>query len=382
MLQEAISDYLLWMISTGYSESTWEHTERALRCFSTFVKERNITRNVIFTLDTLHAYQEKRGHTYTYAVKGLWQYLYEKGRISQPLQREKPRLPDVYEQYILYYSKLKHPHNYSLLILRRVLSAFNDYLEKKRICLSKLRIEDIDTFLIEYNRPYALQTQGGHRSYLRGFLRYLYQIRGIVHKDFAPLLVGAPVYAQTKPPKFLRPQEVQRVFAGLKLSSARGLRSYAMLLFIFTLGLRPKEISLISLDDIFFSKGQVSIKDRKATNPIMLPLPDITIKAIAAYIVGARPKTAQRTLFLCHRAPYRPISPPAVSMDIKSCMRKANLTSSAYWLRHTYAQNLLERGTSIFEIKEMMGHDRIQTSQCYIHIHTKLMREVLFNETL
>jgi len=62
-------------------------------------------------------------------------------------------------------------------------------------------------------------------------------------------------------------------------------------------------------------------------------------------------------------------------------MRKANLPSSAYWLRHTYAQNLLQAGASIFEIKQMMGHDKIQTTQRYLHIYTQLMREVLFDET-
>jgi site-specific recombinase XerD len=63
-------------------------------------------------------------------------------------------------------------------------------------------------------------------------------------------------------------------------------------------------------------------------------------------------------------------------------MRKANIAASAYWLRHTYAQNLLEQEVSIFEIKEMLGHDRIQTTHRYIHINIKLMREVLFDETL
>jgi site-specific recombinase XerD len=63
-------------------------------------------------------------------------------------------------------------------------------------------------------------------------------------------------------------------------------------------------------------------------------------------------------------------------------MRKAGLTASAYWLRHTYAQNLLEAGVSIFEIKEMLGHDSIESSRKYLHVHVKLMREVLFDETI
>jgi len=58
----------------------------------------------------------------------------------------------------------------------------------------------------------------------------------------------------------------------------------------------------------------------------------------------------------------------------------AIVSSTAYWLRHTYAQNLLEAGTPFFEIKEMMGHDSIETTRRYLHVHTKLMRKVLFDD--
>ena len=62
-------------------------------------------------------------------------------------------------------------------------------------------------------------------------------------------------------------------------------------------------------------------------------------------------------------------------------MKKACLPSTAYWLRHTYAQNLLEAGCSIFEIKEMLGHDKIESTKNYLRIHIQLMRKVLFDET-
>jgi site-specific recombinase XerD len=63
-------------------------------------------------------------------------------------------------------------------------------------------------------------------------------------------------------------------------------------------------------------------------------------------------------------------------------MKKAGLDSSGYWLRHTYAQNLLEAGRSFYEVKEMLGHDNIESTGVYLHIHAALMRKVLFNETL
>jgi len=63
-------------------------------------------------------------------------------------------------------------------------------------------------------------------------------------------------------------------------------------------------------------------------------------------------------------------------------MRKIGIPKGAYGLRHPYAQNLLEAGVSIYEIKEMMGHDSIESTKKYLHVHIKLMREVLFDETL
>ena len=80
--------------------------------------------------------------------------------------------------------------------------------------------------------------------------------------------------------------------------------------------------------------------------------------------------------------PHSPIQPGTVVGAIGKVMKKADLSSSAYWLRHTYAQNLLGIGRSIYEIKEMMGHQNIQSTQRYLYIDTEQMRKVLFNETL
>ncbi|MCK5350840.1 MAG: tyrosine-type recombinase/integrase, partial [Desulfobacula sp.] len=113
------------------------------------------------------------------------------------------------------------------------------------------------------------------------------------------------------------------------------------------------------------------------------PLPDDTIKAITAYIVGGRPKSKHRTLFLQLVPPYNPVNKKNdIKHYIRNCMQKNNLSATTYWLRHSYAQNLLESGVSIYGIKEMMGHKNIESSRKYLSIHIKLMREVIIDEIL
>ncbi len=384
-LEKATGDYLKWMIASGYAESGLKAYEKILKRFLCFVKEKEIAWDDIFTWNTLRAFQGRKPSTeVNRVIKKFACYLLERKRIKKPLKGQYYKLPEIYEQYVAYCKKANQVRPDKTISIQRVLSAFNEYLEDSKITLSRIHIEQIDAFLSQFNKPFKQSTCRLYRSYLRGFLSYLYHQKRILRRDLAPLVVGAPQFAQAKPPKFLRPEEVKRLFYGLSqnLSSKRDLRNYAMLHLAYFLGLRPREISLISLDDISFSKREICINDRKNNNPLKLPLPEETIKAIAAYIIGGRPQSKHRTLFLALKAPFIPVARSTVSYWISTCMRELNMPSTAYWLRHTYGQNLLEAGRSIYEIKEMLGHKNIESTRKYLHIHINLMRKVILDETV
>ena len=305
------------------------------------------------------------------------------GKIAYPIRVRKalPPLPVIYEDYLLYQKKYRQTPERPIKQIRRVLCALEHYLSRHRIKLRALKIEQIDTFRAEFFKDFSAATCRIYRGHLRRFLSYLYHERRILIRDLAPLVVGRREYAKAKPPKFLRPAEVQKLFAGLSTCTASELRTYAMVHLAYTMGLRPIEISRIRLNDVSFSQQLLSLPTRKGDNPIELPVPEHTIKAVAAYVIGSRPQSDNRTLFLTLHPPHRPMSPDKVGRQITKAMRKAGLKASAYWLRHTYAQNLMEAGASIFEIKEMLGHDKIESTKLYLHVHTKLMRKVLFDET-
>lgn len=290
-------------------------------------------------------------------------------------------MPEIYQNYLQDSGLTDKTRCKQMKAVTTFLWKLHTYLEKMELDLEDLSIDQVDAFLAEVNASYALSTRRLLRSYLRGFLSYLYHQRGILRRDLAPLVVGPPEFGQSKPPCFLRPEEIKRLFENVQLSTAREIRTYAMLHLAYALGLRPQEICLITLDDIDFTQKRLSLKHRKANNPLILPLSEPTLKAIVAYIIGGRPDSDQRPLFLTVKTPYKPVTSTTICLELGRLMKKAGLEATAYWLRHTYAQNILESGASIFEVKEMLGHDRIQSSKQYIHIHIKMMREVLFNET-
>jgi len=384
MLAEGILDYLPWVKSSEErKDSSSVRYSKILIDFLIYTIRKDIDWEDMFTFDTLKAFRKETNlKNISPALIALSSYLHKNGRISQPLQipNYQVELPDIYEQYLLYLENGKGLTRGQVSGVRRVLASFHDYLENHTIQLSALQIKHLDGFMAEFK--VAKTTRKTYLYYMRGFLRYLYQEKRILKTDLAPMLVGPPLFAQSKPPRFLRPHEVQRLFASLELSTPLEIRTYAMVHLAYTLGLRPVEISKITLDDISFQKAELTLRCRKANNPITLPLPEQTIKAIALYVLRVRPGNSHRELFLSFFTPYPPIGPAAVIHHISKAMKKAGLPSSAYWLRHSYAQSLLQAHRSIYEIKEMLGHENIQSTHRYLHIDTELMRKVLFNETL
>ena len=384
-LVDAIDDYLQWMTSQAYSRHTVQNYQQQLKHLTGFMEHRKLGWHQIFTRQSLASFKKQTGLSDVPALTGLSRYLFAQNKIAQPIPPQNScqiQLPKIYEDYLAY----QQSHRYKTLRqtkrIKRVLAAFDDYLQTHQIELSSLKLEQVDDFLAAFFAPFSAATCNAYGSMIRQFLKYLYRECQMIKRDLSPLIVGAHLFNQATPPSFLRPQEVQKLFAALKLTTPADIRTYAMVHLAYMLGLRPQEICSLTLDDISFSRATLKLKDRKTKKSIKLPLPEDVIKAIAAYLVGVRPQSQHRTLFLTLKAPYGPLTANVVGYYITHCMRQTAPCSTAYWLRHTYAQNLLEAGASIYEIKEMLGHDSIESTKKYLHIHIKLMRKVLFDETL
>ena len=170
-LKKAAGDYLLWMISADYASGTIMNHERLLNHFQDFVTNRNTPWEQVFTCNTLNSFEKHCGlHFSANAVRGLGRYLFKQNLIPNLIKKPCVRLPDIYEDYLLYYEKIRQVHRSSLVQTRNVLSALNDYLTKQDIDLSAVKIEQIDGFLSEFNARFMPATCRYSRSFLLGFL--------------------------------------------------------------------------------------------------------------------------------------------------------------------------------------------------------------------
>ena len=177
-LKQAVDDYLLWMISSGYADATIKSYEQVLNYFVQFIDRHKISWNNVFSSENLEQFHQITKRQLT-AVRGLCRYLIKQKRINAPIEKQKHLLSDVYEAYLNYYAITKQVPNRRVQSIRRVLVAFDDYLENRQIKLAVLTIEQIDTFFADFNSGFTAATCKVYRSIVRGFLGYLYYQRKI-----------------------------------------------------------------------------------------------------------------------------------------------------------------------------------------------------------
>jgi integrase len=133
------------------------------------------------------------------------------------------------------------------------------------------------------------------------------------------------------------------------------------------LGLRCGEIAKLSLDDIDWCAGTITLRRTKGGREDRLPLPRTTGEAIADYLRFERPPNPSRAVFVRRLAPNdRPLGPDCVRKSIRQAYGRAGLPyTGAHPLRHTMAGRLLESGSSLKEVADVLRHRSLNTTLIY-----------------
>jgi site-specific recombinase XerD len=242
--------------------------------------------------------------------------------------------------------------------------------------LSELTARDVTRFLqvhagqLSHGRARLLVTA------LRSFLRYL-RHQGEISVNLAGCVPSVAAWSLSSVPKFLPAGCVQQVLDHCKRDTPEGRRNYAVLLLLARLGLRACEIVALSLDDIDWGNGRLTVRC-KGGRWTQLPLLSDVGEAIAIYLRSGRPRCVCRHVFLRHRAPVRGF---ADSTTVSSIVRRALIRSGidsarkgAHLFRHTLATDLLRNGASLDEIGELLRHRSPNTTAVYAKVDLTALR--------
>ena len=248
-----------------------------------------------------------------------------------------------------------------------------DYINKPQ----NVDADTLKDFVYQLSKEVQPPTQSRIVSGIKGFFGYL-ELEGY-RKENPTLLIETPK-TMKKFPDTLAVEEVDALIKSINKHSKHGMRNHCILEFLYSCGLRVSELTELKCSDLFFEKGLIRVKG-KGDKLRWVPIADSTIKLISAYELRHRFKAAARgfedILFLNNRG--KSITRVMVYTIVKRAAVLANINKniSPHTLRHSFATHLVENGADIQLVQHMMGHASITTTERYIHMSQRHLKDAI-----
>lgn len=224
---------------------------------------------------------------------------------------------------------------------------------------------------------YSTTSSSRALSAIKSFHKFLF-IEKITYNN--PTTNLASPKLEKKLPTVLSVEEVMTLLNTLDDSTPYNLRNQAMIELVYATGLRVSELVSLKLQDLHLTNKMISTIGKGGKERIV-PVNDYATKILRKYIIEARPKLVipskeQGYVFLNNQGTM--LSRQSFFLILKSMCKKAGITKevSPHTLRHSFATHLLEAGTDLRLIQEMLGHEDISTTQVYTHLSNQKLKEI------
>jgi integrase/recombinase XerD len=225
-------------------------------------------------------------------------------------------------------------------------------------------------FLYLRDRGYSSASIARKTAAMRSFFQYLRR-KGEVNSD-PTQGIGSPEVKKPLP----RTVEDDQVQALLAFCEARdtpeGVRDHAMLRLLSATGMRVGELVLVDVGDVDFANGRVRVVGR-GKRERFLPLDQATLNSVKAYLDEARQfltrNTPEQTALVVNQRGQR-LTRQGFWLIMKGLVKEAGLPAimTPHMLRHSFATHRIGEGTDLEELRQLLGHASIATTQIYIQL--------------
>ena len=192
----------------------------------------------------------------------------------------------------------------------------------------------------------------------------------VVKKDYKTPSVLFPAHS-SKLPAVLSKQQMILVF-----KQVRNLKHQTLLALLYSTGMRLSEIANLKIEDIDSKLMRIKIVSGKGNKDRFVQLSEIMLQQLRCYYKQYKP---QLYLFNGY-AKGKKYHTRSIQTVLHNALLKAGLQHknfSIHSIRHSFATHLLDSGTDLHTIKELMGHSHLQQTTRYLHLSTKRIQHLI-----
>ncbi len=250
---------------------------------------------------------------------------------------------------------------------------------QKEIRVELIKPEHIRDFLafLKNERQNGAKTRNRKLTSIRSYFTFL-KMSAYLGKGRNPARKLRNAKVPEKLPVYLIKEEAEALLRASLIDSHLPYRDYCILLILLQAGLRAQELLKLETNDINLQEKELFIKG-KGSRERIIPLTDMSCQALREHLERRLPgHDSEKRIFLNHRG--EPLGNRGLELLFHKIRLKANIDKphlSVHKLRHTCLTMLLKEGVDIRVLKELAGHECIDSTEIYVHVAKEEVRKAM-----
>ena len=390
-LGNLLDGYCDWLLDDGFSPVTIRNHLSKITHLNSYLREKNAGQLPLTAKDIedfFKAYlskakyqkpSEHRLHNIQWSINRFVKYLSHL-QLYDPLI-ESPIFQPLLDSYLKWMRDYQYATQGTLDRRSQSLKQFLEWLGSQATVagMSALTPEVVEHYFLSYAQNIGRSARRSMQSSLRTFFRFCLQ-QGFISQPLDGAVPTLRAYKLASVPQGLTDEQAQKVLKTINRCSKTGRRDYAICRMLYTYGVRSGQIRALRLQDIDWTADQIFFKALKNGKSSLLPLTTEVGQSLLDYLQNARPPSTCSEVFITVRAPYRPLfDTNTISSIISRNIIAAGInchSKGAHVFRHNFATRMLQKGHSLKEIADVLGHRHLGTTFIYTKVDFTILKQV------
>ena len=296
-------------------------------------------------------------------------------------EKRVPLYQSLLDAYLSWLKRYQHLAAGSIELRRHSITHLFSWLGPQATLegLSKLTSPQIETFFLTCAKDMGRSARRSLQAALRTFFRFCLQ-KGLIKQHLDKAVPTLRTYKLATVPREIDNTLAKEIIQSIDKSTSVGKRDHAILMLLYTFGVRAGQVAALRLTDIHWAKAQIYVKASKNGKSTLLPLTEEVGNSLFDYIKQARPASECPEVFITSRGPYRSLChSSAISELVRRHVIQTGIdlpTKGAHLFRHCFAGRMVQQGNSLKAVADMLGHSCLSTTFIYTKIDFNALKQV------
>ena len=227
-------------------------------------------------------------------------------------------------------------------------------------------------------KPLGASSQRSRIGAVKDLFRWLCRSHHILYNPASELEMPRP--EKRLPEEPLSVEQVESILGQPDLADPLGVRDRAMLELLYSTGMRRSELTGLELTAVNQERRTAQVRKGKGRKDRVVPVGERALRWLERYLCEVRPllvvDSLERALFLTSYG--EAFNPDVLSRKVSKYIKAADIgrRGSCHLFRHSCATHMLEGGADIRFIQQLLGHEKLETTQIYTEVSIQQLIEV------